>query len=96
MKRTIVGKRIFQFSAKDGSIKHGVDLYYTGSADGVEGLKTYMCTCNAPGGVYDTALSLPVGSVAYIFATTNSYGRTICDGIEVLEKAPESQETAKK
>lgn len=97
MKRKIIGKRVFSFNKKDGSVAHGVDLFYTGSADGVEGLSAFKCTCNAPGSIYDIALSLPVGSVAYIFTRENNYGRVICEGIEVLEtpKAPE-QETVKK
>ncbi len=98
MKRKIIGKRVFTFNKKDGTVAHGVDLFFTGSADGVEGLKSFSVTCNAPSSIYDTALSLPIGSVAYIFSHNNNYNREICDGIEVLEtpKAPEPQEAAKK
>lgn len=98
MKRKIIGKRVFSFNKKDGTVAHGVDLFYTGNADGVEGLKAFSCTCNAPGGIYDAALSLPIGSVAYIYSHSNNYNREICDGIEVIEtpKAPEPQESGKK
>lgn len=93
LKKTIVGKRVSNYTDKAGQPASGVELYFTGPAEGVEGMRTGDVFVKAPGEFYNIAKNLVVGSKVYIFK--GDRGRF--EGIEVVEtpKAPE-QESAKK
>ncbi len=94
LKKTIVGKRMSSYTDKEGKPAKGVELYFTGAAEGVEGVRVGEVFIKAPGEFYDIAANVSVGSKAYIFK--GDRGRF--EGIEVVEtpKAPEPQEAAKK
>lgn len=93
MKKTIVGKRLADYKDKNGVQQIGVELFYTGSAQEVEGVKTFNIFVKGPGEYYDIAKSLPLGSVVYIFTSTR-FNREVFEGIEVIATS-EPQEVKK-
>lgn len=92
LKKTIVGKRLSNYTDKAGQPASGVELYFTGAAEEVEGVRTGEVFIKAPGEFYNIAKNVSVGSKVYIFK--GDRGRF--EGIEVVETPSESQEAAKK
>lgn len=92
--KQIVGKRLADYKGRDGEQKKGVELYFMGVANGVEGFRTGDVYIAAGSGLYDVVKDIPVGAYVNIF--NDSRGRL--EDIEVLklpEDKPEPQEAKK-